>query len=274
MNVSTSKKIILVDTHCHLDMEAYQSDLPEVLDRAAKSHVHHVLTIGIDVASSRRAVQLAEEYTCISASVGIHPHDVGSITLQDYKDIGDLIEKHRNKIVAYGEIGLDYVKRYSPIDQQKKHFSYQLHLAAEYDLPAIIHDREAHEDILRILKSAPKNKQGGVIHCFSGDLYFARQCIDLGYFISVPGVVTFKNAASLHEVAREIDGEHLLLETDGPFLAPHPFRGKRNEPAYILQIAKHVAHLRSMDVTQLADITTSNAQRLFGLNQLQNNETI
>ena len=131
------------------------------------------------------------------------------------------------------------------------------------NLPVIIHDREAHEDLISILKTTPQNPKGGVIHCFSGNLSMAQLCIEMGYYISIPGVVTFKNAVELQEIARKINIEHMLLETDGPFLAPHPFRGKRNEPSYVLNIAEYIAKLRSMDTEQLAMITTKNANRLF-----------
>lgn len=257
-------RLSLVDSHCHLDMDAYAADLIEVLDRAKLNGIDHILTIGIDIASSRRAIALAADHACISAAVGVHPHDVTSITDATYVELREMITANRQHIIAYGEIGLDYVKNYAEPALQRKHFRNQLALATELDLPVIIHDREAHDDVLAILKTALiGHHRGGVMHCFSGDCQLAQAVIDLGFYVSIPGIVTFKNAKQLQEVARMIPDDRLLLETDGPFLAPQPFRGKRNEPAYIRHIAKFVADLRGCTINQIATQTTENAQRLF-----------
>lgn len=253
----------LIDTHCHLDMDAYRDDLSEVLHRAEKNHIDRVISVGIDLSSSKAAIDIAQRFTSVYATVGVHPHDVKNIMNDTYDKLVTLAAENTNVVVGYGEIGLDYVKLYSPREVQKKRFIEQLHLAIDLNLPVIIHDREAHEDLVSILKTTPKNPKGGVIHCFSGNLNMAQLCIEMGYCISIPGVVTFKNAVDLQEVARKINIEHMLLETDGPFLAPHPFRGKRNEPSYVLNIAEYIAKLRSMDTEQLAMITTKNANRLF-----------
>lgn len=253
----------LIDTHCHLDMDAYHDDLSEVLHRAEKNHIDRVISVGIDLSSSRAAIDIAKRFTSVYATVGVHPHDVKNINNDTYDKLVTLAAENTNVVVGYGEIGLDYVKLYSPREVQKKRFIEQLHLAIDLNLPVIIHDREAHEDLISILKTTPQNPKGGVIHCFSGNLSMAQLCIEMGYYISIPGVVTFKNAVELQEVARKINIEHMLLETDGPFLAPHPFRGKRNEPSYVLNIAEYIAKLRSMDTEQLAMVTTKNANRLF-----------
>jgi TatD DNase family protein len=257
--------ISLVDTHCHLDMDAYQVDFEETLTRARNNGIHHIITIGIDIPSSQKAVDISSRYSFISATVGIHPHDVGSITPSTYTQLAELVDMRREHIVGFGEIGLDYAKKYADADTQKKHFANQLALAADLALPVIIHDRDAHEDILHTLRNSRVRENGGVMHCFSGDYRFAQDILDLGLHISISGVVTFKNAAQLQEVARTIPIESLLLETDGPFLAPQPFRGKRNEPAYILNIAEYIARLRNIRIAELAQYTTHNARALFGL---------
>jgi TatD DNase family protein len=259
--------IPLVDTHCHLDMDAYTHDLDVILRDAFQHNVRAVVSVGIDVKSSKQAVELARRYPMISATVGIHPHDVDNITDRTLVIVADLAQENKEHIVGYGEIGLDYVKRYSSPENQRKQFRSQLSLADELGLPVIIHDREAHDDALTILREGPL-KYGGIMHCFSGDLDFAKKIIDLGLHISIPGTVTFKNAALLHEVARKIPLSSLLLETDGPFLAPHPYRGKRNEPRFILYTAQAIAKLRDISIDELAKQTSQNAKALFGLHNL------
>ena len=267
-----SKGVSLVDSHCHLDMKTYQDDLAEVLERAAHHGVDHTITIGIDLDSSRRAISLAEAHPCLSATVGVHPHDVDQTSEATYDAIGELADSHRDVVVGYGEIGLDYVKEYSAADNQRSRFADQLALARSLRLPVIIHDREAHEDTLRLLKSSGAAEFGGVMHCFSGDLAFAQEVLELGFLISLPGVVTFKNATNLHEVARNIPLENMLVETDGPYLAPHPLRGKRNEPVNVLYTAAYIAELRQVSLDEVAHQTTANARRLFKLRQTNQGE--
>lgn len=262
---SLSSGVSLIDTHCHLDMAAYSEDLEDVLRRAARHHVHHIITIGIDIESSQGAIALAGKYANISATIGIHPHDVDRITAATYDILGELADNHRQKIVGYGEIGLDYVKEYSSADNQRRHFADQLILARDLHLPVVIHDREAHEDTLRILKETGAGANGGVMHCFSGDCEFAKRVLDLGFYISIPGVVTFKNAVALQEVARTIPLESMLVETDGPFLSPHPLRGKRNEPVNVVYTADFIAGLRNIALDEVAARTTANARALFQL---------
>lgn len=255
----------LVDSHCHLDQKPYRDDLEAVLQRAKEHGVYHTITIGVDVASSERAIELAGSYSCLSATVGIHPHDVDQIGPTAYTTLGELADRHRGLVVGYGEIGLDYFKEYSPADSQRRHFASQLSLARDLQLPIIVHDREAHDDTLRLIKASGAAAHGGVMHCFSGDLSFARQVLELGLHISLPGVVTFNSAKELQEVARTIPLESMLVETDGPYLAPLPLRGKRNEPAYVLFTAAFIAELRGISLDEVARRTTSNACRLFGL---------
>jgi TatD DNase family protein len=262
-----SSEISLIDTHCHLDMDAYAHDLDVILQNAFQHNVRAVVSVGIDVHSSRRAVELARRYPMISATVGIHPHDVDNITDKTLPILADLAERNKEHIVGYGEIGLDYVKQYSSPENQRRQFRNQLSLADELGLPVIIHDREAHEDALTILREGPLH-YGGIMHCFSGDLDFAQKILDRGLHISIPGTVTFKNATLLQEVARKIPLSSLLLETDGPFLAPHPYRGKRNEPLFMLYTAQVVAGLRGISIEELARQTSQNAGALFRLHHL------
>jgi TatD DNase family protein len=263
----------LVDTHCHLDMNAYHADIGEILQNAFQQNVRIVISIGIDVNSSIQAVELARRHPMVSATVGIHPHDVDNITDRTFLILADLVEKNKEHIVGYGEIGLDYAKRYSTPENQRKHFRNQLTLADELGLPVIIHDRDAHEDILMLLREAGPLKYGGVMHCFSGDYGFAGKILDLGLHISIPGTVTFNNADLLQEVARKVPLSSLLLETDGPFLAPHPYRGKRNEPLFLLYTAQAIAGLRNISIEELARQTTLNAVKLFGLHLATPQET-
>jgi len=254
---------VLIDTHCHLDMSAYEADFAEVLARASAAGVTRIISVGIDLESSRKAIKLAEQHDCIYATVGVHPHNVAELGEELYAELQTLC-RHA-KVVAYGEIGLDYVKNYAPIVLQKEHFARQVALAKELQLPLVVHDREAHEDIMEILEAAGPFPAGGVMHCFSGDAAFARRVLALGFYISIPGVVTFAKAEMLHEAAREIPLASLVLETDGPFLAPVPKRGKRNEPQLMLFTAQKVAELKGVSLEEVARQTTLNAVRLFGL---------
>jgi len=255
----------LIDSHCHLDMDDYADDLELILERARQNHIRMIISIGIDEKSSRQAIALAGKYPMIKATVGIHPHDVTSIQPDSLDILAGLVETNRDKIVGYGEIGLDYVKNYAPPDLQRHCFRAQLILAKKLGLPVIIHDREAHADTLNILREEAPFKHGGVMHCFSGDLAFARQVLELGFHLSIPGVVTFKNAADLQETARFAPLTSLLLETDGPFLSPVPRRGKRNEPAFLLYTAQMIAELRGISINEVARQTSANAINLFRL---------
>jgi len=253
----------LIDTHCHLDMEAYATDLDAVIATAAHHGVARIITIGIDVTSSAKAVELANRYDNVFATVGIHPHDALQATPEAYARLRSLAGHAR--VVGYGEIGLDYVKNYAPRDVQLRAFKEQLALARELDLPVVIHDREAHDDTLRLMRDAGPFTRHGVMHCFSGDVGLAEAVLDIGFLISIPGVATFANAQSLREVIKMVPIEHLLLETDGPFLAPVPYRGKRNEPKLMLYTAQLVAEVKNIPLEEVATATTANAIRLFNL---------
>lgn len=253
----------LIDTHCHLDMDDYAGNLDEVIHSAAGNGVKQIITIGIDLASSDAAVALARRYTDVWATVGMHPHNAAANDRETLDRIARLVEDPKNKVVGYGEIGLDFAKKYAPEDSQVKAFSTQLGLAKALDLPVIIHDRDAHRETMEILKRFAPFPAGGVMHCFSGDLELAGQVIELGFHISIPGIVTFNKAEMLQQVAREMPIDRMILETDGPFLAPVPYRGRTNRPEYLIYTAQKIADLRSIALDEVASRTTRNAQHLF-----------
>ena len=250
---------MLIDSHAHLEMKEFDHDREKVVERARQAGVDFVITVGTNLTLSRKAVELAERHEIIYATVGIHPHDVVNT---DNKTFDTLLElAHRKKVVAYGEIGLDFFRNISPQEKQLDLFGRQLELAKELQLPVIIHDRDAHEQTLKMVKAS--SIRCGVFHCFSGDYNMARQCIDLGFYISVPGVVTFDKAKTIQDVVRHIPLSSLLLETDAPYLAPIPHRGKRNEPSFIIHTAKKVAELKGVSLEEVAQATTKNAKSLF-----------
>jgi TatD DNase family protein len=253
----------LVDTHCHLDMEAYHNDLDEVLERAFAVPLSRIVSIGINVTSSAKCIELARRNNRVAATIGIHPHDVDSLTDQDYRALERLYRDNIAYVHAVGEIGLDYYRHYATTTNQKRHFRRQLDMAHDWGLPVVIHNRDADDDLLEILSHAKSLDHGGVMHCFSGDMGLAAKVLDLGLKISLTGVITFKKSERLQEVARTIPLTAMVLETDGPFLAPQPFRGKRNEPAMVALVAKKIADLRHMDIAEVARQTTQNAETLF-----------
>jgi len=254
----------LIDTHCHLDMRGYEN-LDEVINSSMHAGVDRIITVGTDFASSCQAVAIASRYENVFAAIGIHPHSASSVNTGTYRKITDLFADNRNRIVGYGEIGLDYVKKYAPREVQLREFRSQLALAADLDLPVIIHDRDAHRDTLEILKTHAPYPARGVMHCFSGDHELAWRIIDLGFYISIPGIVTFSGSDIMQKVVREIPLDHIILETDGPFLAPVPFRGKINKPEYLVHTAEKIAELKNMTFAEIAWQTTLNAETLFRL---------
>ncbi len=254
---------MLIDTHAHLEMREFNDDREDVIRRAREAGVEYIITIGTTVESSRDAVLLAEKYDFIYAAIGIHPHEVKDILHPAY-DIIRHFAQHK-KVVAYGEIGLDYHYEHSPRSDQKRKFRDMLREARELDLPVIIHDRDAHEDTLQILSEDWSPDLGGVMHCFSGDIGMAKKLIEMGFSLSVAGPVTFPKAEALREVVRQIPIEHLLVETDAPFLAPQPVRGKRNEPAFVRHTAEAVAKIKGLSYDDVARITGFNAMQLFGI---------
>ncbi|MDW7773981.1 MAG: TatD family hydrolase [Desulfobulbaceae bacterium] len=254
----------LIDTHCHLDMPGYEN-LQDVLESSVRAGVRRVISVGIDVASSRKAVEIAALFPNVFAAIGIHPHAAAAAGGEMYQTLAALLGTNKAKIVAYGEIGLDYAKKYAPRDMQLRVFRQQLRLAGELGLPVIIHDRDAHEDILDTLKKNKPYPAGGVMHCFSGDSEMARKVIDFGFYISIPGIVTFAKSETMQRVVRETPLAHIILESDGPFLAPVPYRGKINRPGYLVYTAGKIAELKKTSLQEVARQTTKNAEALFHL---------
>ena len=251
-----------IDSHAHLEMEEFDGDRDAVLGRAAAAGLTAIVTVGTTIPDCEKAVALARLHPQVYAAVGIHPHEVKGIDAGTYDLLRVLAQQE--KVVAIGEIGLDFFHDHSPRAVQLRRFAEQLDLALELNLPVIIHDREAHAETLRILQQK-KGRLRGVLHCFSGDAAMARECIALGFHLSVAGPVTYRKSEQLRAVAREIPAERLLIETDAPYLAPQPWRGKRNEPSYVVETARCLAEIRGMAVEELERLTEENARRLFCL---------
>jgi TatD DNase family protein len=256
----------LIDSHCHLDMDRY-NDLDDVISSAVHAGVRRTITIGIDLESSRKAVALAQRHPEIYAAVGIHPHSAEEVSESACRELEKLAKNDR--VVAYGEIGLDYAKQYAPVNIQQQAFILQLSLAKKLGLPVVIHDRDAHEDTMDALRKEAPFPAGGVMHCFSGDMELAEQVLELGFYISIPGIVTFNKADTLQKVAASVPMDRLLLETDGPFLAPVPWRGKTNMPAYLPYTADKIAKLRNISINEVARATALNTEKLFGIAPLE-----
>ena len=253
---------MLIDSHAHLDMADFDADRDLVIKKARSGGVARIVTIGIDLASSIKAIEIAREYGFVYATVGYHPHNAKQADAKVLEKLRALASDA--KVVAWGEIGLDFFRHHSPPELQVRAFERQLDMAFEQELPVIIHDRDAHPDLLHILKSR-KRQYRGVIHCFSGNYDLAMALIDMGFHISFPGTVTYKNALDTQAAASRIPLERLLVETDCPYLAPAPFRGKRNEPLYVKHTAEKIAQLRQLDFKQLEKATSANTTGLFSL---------
>ncbi len=251
----------LADSHAHLDFSDFERDRDAVLHRAEEAGLELILNVGFDLESSRKAVQLAARYPLVRAAVGIHPHDAAAVPADYLAQLEELARAPG--VVALGEMGLDYYRDRSPRPQQQKVFREQLALARRLNLPVILHDREAHEALMAVLQEDGLPAAGGVLHCFSGDLALARRAVALGLYLSFAGPVTYPPNRLLREVAAAVPADRLLLETDAPFLAPLPWRGKRNEPAYVRATAEAVAPLRRLSAAELGALCLANARRLF-----------
>jgi len=256
---------MLIDSHTHLDDARYDGDREAVLSRAQQAGVETFITIGCDLATSKAAIDLASRYPFVYATIGVHPHEVKHIG-DDWYDELRRLAKHP-KVVAYGEIGLDYHYNYSPPKLQRDRFREQIGIARDLGLPIIVHTREAQEDTIAILKEERAQKVGGVFHCFSGDAWLAKDALDLGFFLSFSGVITFQNATMLRDILKTVPMDRLLIETDCPYLTPVPHRGKRNEPAYVRHVAEKIAEIRAerdaVTAEEIGVITSQNARRLF-----------
>jgi len=254
----------MIDTHCHLEMKQFDEDRSAAIARALAAGIECMITIASDLTGCEGAVALAGKHDAVYASVGLHPHDAKDMSDAAFARIRELAASP--KVVAIGEMGLDYYYDHSPRDVQRAVFAQQLAFARELGLPVIVHSRDSQEDTLRIIEES--GVHNGVMHCFSGDVSMARRTIALGFHISLAGPVTFKNATALKEVAKMVPDDLLLIETDAPYLTPEPLRGKRNEPAFIVHTARHIAELRGVTFDDIDRLTTLNAKRLFSIGNL------
>ncbi len=253
---------MLFDTHAHVNDPAFDNDRESLLASLPEQGVQYLMNVGCCLQSSRDCVELTNRYPYIYASVGSHPDsadEVDDVVLEEYRKLCKL----NPKVKAIGEIGLDYYYEDIPRDVQKKAFIMQMELAKETGLPVIVHERDAHEDGLAIVKSFPTVQ--GVFHCFSGSAELARQLVDLGWYIGFTGVLTFKNARRAIEAAAAIPLERIVLETDCPYMAPEPYRGRRNDPTYLYRMAEKLGEIRGISAEEAAAITAQNGNRLYGI---------
>jgi TatD DNase family protein len=259
---------MFIDSHCHIDGPEYDADREHVIARALDEVVTKMLNVGTGDPHSgafERAIELAEKHSEIYAAVGVHPHDARLFDEAAEQRLLNLARQSR-RVIAWGEIGLDYHYDHSPRDTQRDVFRQQLRLAREQNLPVVIHSREADEDTITIMnEELTGHQRAGVLHCFGGSLVMARRAIDLGFFISFAGNLTFKKAEDLRKVAGQLPLGRLLIETDCPYLTPVPFRGKRNEPARVVETARCLAGIHDRDLQDIASATTANFRTLFGL---------
>lgn len=252
---------MLFDSHCHVDDDSYDQDRTELIESLPEKGIDLIMEIGADMDSSRKATVLAKRYSFIYAAVGVHPHDTRSMTEHDIEELALLASEP--KVKAIGEIGLDY--HYMDTDKltQKKWFKRQMELTMDLSMPFIIHDRDSHADCLEILRKFDIRRVGGVMHCFSGSVEMAKEVVKMGMVISLGGPVTFKNARHSVDVAREIPLDKILIETDSPYLAPEPLRGKRNSPEYVRYVAEKIAEIKGETFETVANVTKENAMNLF-----------
>jgi TatD DNase family protein len=255
---------MLIDTHCHLDFKDFDNDRDEVIARARDAGILKIINVASSIEGTRRASELAKKYEAVYATVGIHPHAAETVTDEAIDELKKIAKE--DKVVAVGEVGLDYYRNLAPKDRQADAFRRFIRLAVETGKPLIIHSREADNDILGILREECGNTVKGVVHCFAGDEKFLEDCLGMGLYISFTANLTFKKADNLRTVAKRVPIERLMLETDAPFLAPQDVRGKRNEPAYLTYLVKEWENISGLSAEDIARITTHNANRLFGLN--------
>ncbi len=250
----------LVDSHCHLDDRKFDSDREQVIERALAAGVEHMLSIGTGNGPPdlEVAVRIAERYSFVTATVGVHPHDASKATEESFVRLRELAA--HPKVVGIGEIGLDYHYDFSPRDVQRSVFARQLEIARESGLPIVIHTREAWEDTMSMLREGWQG--GGIMHCFTGNQQQAREALDLGFHLAFGGVLTFPKADEVRQAAKITPDDRLLVETDCPYLAPAPYRGKRNEPAYVAESAKRLAEVRGRSLEEIAEVTTANFRAL------------
>lgn len=253
----------LFDSHCHLENGRFEADLAEVMARMEDAGVRRCILAGSDMETSEQIVKLAQTYPNVYGVVGIHPHDAKTWTDDCAEQIAAWVKEER--IVGVGEIGLDYYYDHSPRDVQQEVFVKQLLLARALGMPAVFHVRDAHGDVLSLLRAHRNELPAGVVHCYSGSVESAREYLDMGFYISFAGPITFKNANKLLDAAQYVPSDRILVETDSPYLAPVPMRGRRNEPAFVAYVAQKVAELRGITTEEMAEIATRNTCRLFGI---------
>lgn len=252
---------MLIDTHCHIQFKPLSQDIPGVIARAQKEGVNKLIIVGCDVESTKKAIEIAENNEGIFAAVGFHPQDSKKITPEIWEELKSFTS--HEKIVAIGETGLDYFKEYSPKQTQIEVFKKHIELAKEFNKPLVVHNRDADEDCLRILQE--EGVKDAVFHCFGSDASFARKVWKAGYMTSFTGIITYPSANRLREVVEECPEDAMMIETDCPYLAPQPHRGKTNEPSYVIEVALEIARIKNKQFSEIAEITTKNAEDFFGI---------
>ncbi|MGD9818330.1 MAG: TatD family hydrolase [Desulfomonilaceae bacterium] len=263
MNEELSKPFPLIDSHAHLELEPLVNDTHNVIARARKAGLVAIITVGIDIEDSRKAIEISHEFDDVFVSIGFHPHNAQFAADKDLQTIESMAADP--KVVGYGEIGLDFFRNRSPRNVQIRIFDEQIRIAQKLNKPVVIHLRDAYDEGLMMLEKAAPFPNSGVIHCFSGNQEDAKRALRLGFYISIPGTVTYKKNDQLRSIVSKIPEDRILLETDCPFLSPEPFRGKDNEPSFIVNTARKVSEARGISLEQACQITTKNAIDLFKL---------
>jgi len=267
-----STRLVLIDSHAHLELDPLGKDPDKVISRAYRAGVVAIITVGIDMEHAKKALDLAGRFERVYACVGFHPHNAETVTAEALVEMEQLA--CHPKVVGYGEVGLDFFRNLSPRDSQIRVFQDQLIIAKRLDKPVVIHLRNAYPEGLRMLEDAAPFPAGGVIHCFSGETQDALRFLDLGFHVSIPGTITYKKNEKLRAIVKNLPQDRILLETDCPFLAPEPLRGKDNEPAYIVHTANKVAEVRGAQVQDVARVTSKNAMKLFGIRDVTSTEIL
>lgn len=252
-----------IDTHAHLFYQNFDGEVDQVIERAQAAGITHIIVPGTDLVTSKKAIELAEEYDIVYAAVGIHPHDTTELP-ENFIDVLEDFSKNP-KVVAIGEIGLDYYYDFAPKENQIEAFTKQIELAIKVDLPIIVHNRESNDDIMNIIRKYKETTLRGQFHCFAGSAEDAKELTNMGHFVSFTGNITFKKANELREILKSVKTEKILLETDSPFMTPEPYRGKRNEPSNVILVAEKIAELHNESLEDIARITNYNAYKLFGI---------
>ncbi len=256
---------MLIDSHAHIQGKEYAGEAAAVIARARAAGVETIIAVGGagDMSSNHEAVALAAKFENVYATVGMHPHDAKDVGADELSALGELVS--RSKVIAVGETGLDYFYNHSPHDVQRRVFSQFIHMARETGLPIVVHERDAAAQAADLLRIEGAGTLRGVIHCFTGNYQAARAYLDLGFYLSFTGILTFKNANALREVVRQVPLERIFVETDSPYLTPVPHRGKRNEPAYVRFVADTIAQVRGITLAEVAQATSANVRRLFAI---------